>query len=340
MDCWKSIESMTSEQLAGQRLMVGFNGTELDPNLKFMIGDLKVGGIILFSRNIESPDQIRALCESVQAHARLCRQPPLFIAIDQEGGEVARLKPPFTQFPGNPQMKSVDDAAHFARVTARELSAVGINMNMAPVLDVAKRGLKGIMKGRVFGDDPLWVSCMGAEVITQLQERKVMAVAKHFPGIGKTTLDSHLERPELDADIMELKKDLIPFDTAIKSRVAGIMLSHIMYQQIDDVWPASLSVGIARNLLRDQMGYRGVVMTDDLDMGAIVNHYELGPAVERIFLADIDITLICHQDPKIETAFEHFLRCADSSGAAKQKAIVSVERIVKLKRQYLDTNRF
>jgi beta-N-acetylhexosaminidase len=220
-------------------------------------------------------------------------------------------------------------------VTSRELSAVGINMDMAPVLDIALPGRQGIMKDRAFGDDPLWVSCLGTELIVQLQECGTMAVAKHFPGIGKTIMDSHIDRPELDTDLVGLKKDLIPFGSAIQSRVAGIMLSHIVYQRIDPEWPASLSVNIARDLLRNRLGFTGVVMTDDLDMGAIVKHYDLSSSIDQIFRADIDIALICHPDPKIETAFERFLACQSASAAADRKARAAVERIMKLKRTYL-----
>lgn len=326
----------SDRQLAGQRLMVGFDGTTLDSNLKFLIDTLKVGGIILFARNLESPDQIQRLCDAVQAYARTCGQPPLFIAIDQEGGQVARLKPPFTQFPGNPAMSGIGEAAHFARVTARELSAVGINMNMAPVLDVAAPGMGGIMKGRAFGDDPLWVSAMGAEVISGLQERHIMAVAKHFPGIGRTTLDSHLERPVLDCSDREMKKDLMPFQTAITSKVAGMMLSHIVYPHMDPHWPASLSVKIARDLLRTKMGFGGLVLTDDLDMGAIVRHYDEAAVIGQILAATIDIVLICHAGPKIEAAFEHILRAITGADDLRRAGAASVRRIMALKQAYLE----
>ena len=129
------MDVFTSEQIAGQRLMVGFDGLSLSEDLKYLIDTLKVGGLILFKRNVSLPEQIADLCASAQAHAAACGQPPLFIAIDQEGGRVARLGPPFTQFPGNPSMNSVSDADSFAEITARELGRVGINMNMAPVLD-------------------------------------------------------------------------------------------------------------------------------------------------------------------------------------------------------------
>lgn len=147
-------KTFSDEQLAGQRLMAGFDGTTLNADLKFLINRLKAGGIILFSRNLDAPDQIKQLCDEIQNYARRCGQPPLFIAVDQEGGQVARLKEPFTQFPGNPYMKSEEDAIHFAQVTATELTRVGINMNMAPVMDVASGEINSIMAQRAFGGDP------------------------------------------------------------------------------------------------------------------------------------------------------------------------------------------
>src|SRR5210317_1071795 len=149
--------AMSNEQLAGQRLMVGFEGTSLNEDLKFLIDHLKIGGVILFAINLESPEQIKDLCRSIQDYARTCRQPPLFIAVDQEGGQVARLKEPFTIFPGNPHMKSEEEAVHFAEITAAELNQVGINMNMAPVMDVSSEGPGSIMAERTFGDNPTWV---------------------------------------------------------------------------------------------------------------------------------------------------------------------------------------
>jgi beta-N-acetylhexosaminidase len=236
---------LSTELLAGQRLMVGFDGTDFNPDLEFLIGTLQVGGLILFSRNLESPEQIRQLCRDCQEYAASCKLPPLFISIDQEGGTVARLKSPFTQFPGNPAMTHPDDAVHFARVTAAELKQIGINMNMAPVLDVAPQNVKSIMAERVFGSDPGWVSSMGMTVIDHLQRRGIMAVAKHFPGIGRTVLDSHMALPDLEIDAQTLADfDLIPFKDAIAGHVAGIMLSHIRYSGIDPVWPASLSPAV------------------------------------------------------------------------------------------------
>jgi beta-N-acetylhexosaminidase len=329
-------ESLSAEQTAGQCLMIGFEGTELSQSLKFYIDTIKVGGVILFTRNIDSPRQITHLCQSIQEYARKCGQPPLFIAIDQEGGTVARLKTPFTQFAGNPAMQGVDDAAEFGRVTAAELAAIGVNMNLAPVLDVVPEGFAGIMADRVFGSDPDWVSELGLTVISNLQRRNIMAVAKHFPGIGRTTRDSHLDRPTLDAEFKDLNRfDLLPFKNAVANHVAGMMLSHVVYTGIDGTWPASLSVETAKNLLRKRLGFEGIILTDDLDMGAIVKYYDIHTVMEQIIAADIDITLICHEGPKIETAFEILLKRHADKTTDAQGGTEAIRRILRLKRKYL-----
>ncbi len=326
----------SDQQLAGQRLMVGFEGTGLNEDLKDLIKRFKVGGIILFAPNLQSPEQIKDLCRSVQDYARICQQPPLFIAVDQEGGQVARLKEPFTIFPGNPHMKSEEDAVHFADITAAELNQVGINMNMAPVMDVAMEGSGSVMAGRAFGDDPAWVSRLGVKVIEHLQLNNIMAVAKHFPGIGRTTLDSHMEMPVLHDDLAMMEQfDLIPFEAGIQSGVSGVMLSHIFYTKLDPQWPASLSPQIAKDLLRHRMGFDGLVLTDDLDMGAIVRHYDMPDAIHQILAADIDLTLICHKGPNIEIAFEEILQEITDSPELKARGVESAARIMRAKRKYI-----
>jgi len=332
--------TLSAEQQAGQRLMVGFEGTGLNEDLKDLINRLKIGGIILFAGNLKSPDQIKQLCRSIQDYAKICQQPPLFIAVDQEGGQVARLQEPFTIFAGNPHMKTEADAVHFAEITAAELNQVGINMNMAPVMDVSPEGSGSIMAERTFGDNPAWVSRLGVKVIEHLQLNNILAVAKHFPGIGRTTLDSHMDMPVLHDDLSIMEDfDLIPFEAGIQNRVSGVMLSHIVYTKLDPQWPASLSPQIANNLLRKQMGFDGLVLTDDLDMGAISKHYDIHTAVHQILAADIDLTLICHKGPTIEIAFEEILKEMTDSSEIKIRGIESVERIMKAKKRYLDMHR-
>ena len=328
------IEKLSTHQIAGQRIMAGFDGTEFNSDLKFLIRDLCVGGIILFARNVVDRQQLKSLCTDMQEYALSCGQPPLFISIDQEGGAVARLKAPhFIEFPGNPNMKNEADAIYFAQTAARELAEMGINMNMAPVMDVAPSDFPSVMEKRMFGRDPAWVSKMGTVVIQTLQENGIMAVAKHFPGIGRTTLDSHLDLPETNWTEEDLESfDLIPFYAAISAEVAGMMLSHIKYKAIDPNWPASISPVITSRLLRQKMEYNGLVMTDDLDMGAIKNHYDIQSVIRQILLSDVDIALICHKGPDIEGAFNEIDKQYKNDETLLQNSIKSVDRILSCKK--------
>ena len=335
------IDSLTDEQLSGQRLMVGFRGNVLDDDLRFMIKEMHVGGLILFKRNVSDPSQVSELCRAAQACAVESGNPPLMIAIDQEGGPVARLGPPFTVFPGNRAIgaaRSEAAAREFGTITARELKGVGITMNLAPVLDVAPQGLNSVMADRVFGEEPELVAYLGKAVIETLQKTGIAATAKHFPGIGRTTADSHVDLPYLDVDRLLLDStDLVPFRAAIGSGVEAVMLSHVVYQDLDSAWPASLSTVMAKDLLRGTMGFKGITMTDDLDMGAIDKHFDVETMVRRISDAEIDVALICHDRLKMENAYRAVLKGVRESEDARRKATASVRRILNMKRRYPST---
>ncbi|PIE61300.1 MAG: beta-N-acetylhexosaminidase [Desulfobacterales bacterium] len=319
--------------MAGQRLMLGFTGTTLNDELKWLIRDCRAGGILLFRYNIESPAQLKGLCKDAKAFAKDCGLPDLFIAVDQEGGVVARLAPPFTQFPGNPHIHTRNDAADFARVTARELSDMGINMNMAPVMDVAPPGGDSIMKDRVFPGDSNLVAALGCMVIRGLQDRGIMAVAKHFPGIGRTVKDSHFVLPVLNASIKHLKEvDIRPFEAAMAEGVCGLMLSHIFYPQLDPDWQASLSPIIARDLLRYELGYSGLVMTDDMDMKAI--SHDMKTCVRQVMMAQIDLMLICHTGPNIRIARDELIRQLDTEEQMFELGKAAMKRILSIKKEY------
>ncbi len=321
------------EQAAGQRLMLGFDGTELNDELKEIIEGIRTSGLILFSRNIVSPDQVKALCQSCQEFARGVDVRPVFIAIDQEGGTVARLRPPFTQFTGNPDILSLNDAINFASITAKELSNVGINMNFAPVLDVAWDA-DSVMKDRAFKGDERKVSNLGNQVVLILQERGIMAVAKHFPGIGRTILDSHFHLPIVEMDMTTLlASDMVPFADAIGNSVSGIMLSHILYPKLDKQWQASLSPIIANDILREKMGYKGLVMTDDLDMKAI--NKDMKTCICQILKSNIDLALICHKGPNILTAYNEIQHLMETDESFFIAGKVSESRILKYKNKYI-----
>ncbi len=190
------------------------------------------------------------------------------------------------------------------------------------------------MKDRVFKGEAKNVSRLGREVIHTLQKKNIVAVAKHFPGIGRTVKDSHFHLPVLDIDLETLKQsDLVPFADAKNEGVSGIMLSHILYPQLDKRWQASLSPLIAHDLLRDQMGYEGLVMTDDLDMKAIV--HDMKTCIRQILRAGIDMGLICHKGPDIDVAYHEIIRLLNEDERLFLMGKTSVERILRIKKKYL-----
>ncbi|MBW1649737.1 MAG: glycoside hydrolase family 3 protein [Deltaproteobacteria bacterium] len=327
----------TNEQIAGQMIIAGFYGTKPDDELKFLINTIKAGGVILFSRNIESRHQLEDLCSSIQRYAKQAGQPPLFIAIDQEGGKVARLKEPFTIFSGAPYIKTPEQAEKFAEITGEELKRTGINMNMAPVLDIAPENFENsAMAGRMFCGNPEQAGELGAEVIRGLQKKNVISVAKHFPGIGRATVDSHFKLPNLIQNRFALDSfELIPFKAAINVKAAGIMTSHVIYPKIDALWPAGLSRKIITNILRTELGYDGLVITDDLDMGAIDKYYDLDLVIDRILTVETDIALICKNTANIKKAFDLILDFIKSSPFNKARCKRSLQRIIKTKTKYL-----
>jgi beta-N-acetylhexosaminidase len=332
-----SILNPAADRLIGQRLMVGFDGRRWNADLAACLRDLMPGGLIIFAANVETPRQVRALCADAQKCAADLGLPPLIIAVDQEGGPVARLRPPaFAYFKGATEMQTLADAQAFAQLAAEVLAPIGINMNMAPVLDLDHPDVESVMRSRAFGSDPDTVTPMGLAIIDGMQQRGIMAVAKHFPGIGRTTLDSHRERPDLqiDKDTL-LSVDGAPFRAAMAQGVAAVMLAHIRYAAIDPLWPASLSERVVQDLLRKEMGYGGVVITDDLDMGAIIRHYPDDLLLERIVSAGVDIALICHQGPRRDQALDHLKRAIEKTVRTEEHQN-SVTRILALKRRYCD----
>jgi len=288
----------------GQLFMMGMPGPQLDEDTRSLIRHYNVGGVVLFSRNIEEPVQLANLCLDLQETAMEFHGLPLILAIDQEGGRVARLKEPFTQFPGNEAIgqdkEPIERAMEFGRVTAKELKLVGLNMDFAPVVDVQRGALEKHLRGRTFGEDVRMVSKLGRTVVRSLQENGVLAVAKHFPGLGRSIVDPHFKLPRIELDMKEIEEvNLPPFQAAIKERVSGIMTSHAIYPALDPERPATLSPVILTQLLREKMGFEGLIITDDLEMGAIAKHWGIAEGAAAAFEAGADIILICEDQRNV-----------------------------------------
>jgi beta-N-acetylhexosaminidase len=327
---------MTSREKIGQLFMVGFMGTTVTSELASFIKEYKPGGVILFSRNLESVEQIVELTNDLQ---RCSPQSPLLISIDQEGGRVSRLPKGFTIFPPCEligRCNSGELAYAVAATTAKELRAVGINMNMAPVLDVNSNPDNPVIGDRAFGSVSDVVSEMALVTAAGLQDNKVVACGKHFPGHGDTNADSHKELPVVEASRERLETvEFPPFRRAAAAGIETMMTAHVLYKALDDRLPATLSPDIITHLLREQMRYDGVVLTDDLEMHAIVDHYGPGDAAVRAFLAGCDVLLICKDRDREIAAFESVEKAVASGTIATKRLDQSVARIQRVKQRYV-----
>lgn len=324
----------------GRLFMAGMPGKELDADTEALIRDYCLGGVILFSRNIENPVQLAGLCKDLQDRAMKYHGIPLFLAVDQEGGPVARLREPFTCFPGNEAIgadpKPMDRAREFAEVTAREMTLVGLNMDLAPVVDVRWGEPEKHLAGRTFSDDPKKVAMLGQVVIKALQENGVMAVAKHFPGLGKTSLDPHHHLPTIELDGREMEEiNLPPFKEAIAAGVSGIMTSHAIYQSVEPGLPATLSNKILSELLRDTIGFKGLILTDDLEMGAIKKKWGVAEGAVASFEAGSDVLLICEDQTWVLEAIEILRMKVIRSEISGHRLHQSLGRIMKAKSRFL-----
>ena len=325
---------MTLKEKIGQLFIFGLNGIRPSRDIHHLIQTDHIGGVILFNRNLTSPLQIATLANTLQS---LSPRMPLLIAVDQEGGRVSRLPKGFTLFPDAAsigKLQSVDLAYRVADCTAKELRAVGINMNLAPVLDIHTCKANPVIGDRAFGSNAAQVSTMGLAVIVGLQDNHVVACGKHFPGHGDTLSDSHLELPQVNQSIQRLcDVELRPFYHAIKNGLTTIMTAHVLYPMLDQHQPATLSERIISGLLRKEFGFQGVVMTDDLEMKAI--SLEPGAAAVQALEAGVDLILICHDPAKQRAALNAVHAAVREKRITEERIDQSVFRILRLKERFL-----
>lgn len=323
----------------GGLFMVGLPGLELDESTRRLISEYGVCNFIIFRRNVQEPGQLRRLCRELALSCRASGLPPPLVSVDQEGGSVARLKAPhFTEFPDARIMagsaEAEDGLREFGQTCARELLAAGINMNLAPVLDVCPAGGGLVMERRSLGAEADRVARLGALVITAMQDLGLAACAKHFPGLGQVSLDPHLARPTVERSLAELAScDLIPFRAAISAGVAAVMTSHTIYPELDPDNPATLSSLILDGLLRKELGYDGLVVTDDLEMGAIENEGTVAEAALAAMMAGADLLLICHEHAKVIAAIEVLCREAGNR-LSRERLAKSLGRIAGVRRRF------
>ena len=327
----KLVANMSDADKVGQLMMIGIHGKSLNDDAKFMLNEYRVGGIILFDRNMESKDQVKTLITDINKAGKSAGLTQLFLGIDQEGGAVARMDDKLIKVPPAEEVgkEPVEQAAALAKEVGTELKDLGFNINFAPVADL------GLTYGRSYSTNPDEVVRYASAVGKSYDEAGLWYSYKHFPGIGKTDVDLHA-----DTSIVPVSKEtLLSEDTKVfvdlikqsKPNTYTIMVSHAMYPQIDPDHPASLSKAIITDWLRRDMGYNGVVVTDDMDMGALAKHYTFGDMAVQSILAGSDILLVCHEYEHMQEAYNGLMKAVKDGRISKERLDESVKRILLMK---------
>ena len=324
---------MTLEDKVGQLMMVGFAGKEVDAAITELLRGYRVGGVCVFGRNITSAAQIGRLNDQVRA--LLSDSVPPFIAVDQEGGNVVRLSDGNLVLPGNMVLgaaRQPDLAYEAGFAQGEDLRRLGFNMNLAPVLDVNSNPLNPVIGLRAFGDDVALVSQMGARFVEGQQDAHIVTVAKHFPGHGAVDADSHKSLPILRAPLLQVRQQLRPFEVAMEAGLDGLMTAHIATPTLTgDEMPATLSSRVLGGVLRDELHFKGLVITDELEMDAIDRRYGVGRAAVMALNAGADMVLIPWRLSKKEEVWQALLEAARSGEIPRERLDNAVGRILKAK---------
>jgi beta-N-acetylhexosaminidase len=324
----------------GQLFVVGFDGHDVPHSARSLFVDHGAGGAILFKRNIDSLEQTVAINTRLFEIGQSCAQ-PLLVSVDQEGGRVARLRGICTDVPA---MRVVGKAAEsdpelpyrLGAMMARELVALGFHWDFAPVADVDTNPANPVIGERSFSRDADVVGTIAARFIEGMQGQGVAACAKHFPGHGDTDTDSHLALPRLPHSLERLRSvELVPFQKACKAGVASVMTAHVMFPALDEAEPATLSKTILEQLLRQELGYDGVCVSDDLEMAAVAERYDVEVLVEKGLNAGCDLFLICHDNDKAARAIEAAHKLVESGKVPVERVEQALRRVQAMKTRYV-----
>jgi beta-N-acetylhexosaminidase len=320
----------------GQLFLVGVSGETLSAGERLHLEEYGFGGLVLFKRNCQDAGRIVSLCRAMWESAD---ELPPFIAIDQEGGRVHRLPAPFTHFPPAARIGDRNDASlayRAARAVGAELALAGINLNFAPVLDVNSNPDNPIIGDRAFAPTVPAVMTLSACSMQGLRDAGIIPCGKHFPGHGATDKDSHFDLPIVMKPLESLKTtELAPFVHGCHKRIEALMTAHVLYPALDAQWPATLSQKIVSGLLRQQLGYSGVVFSDDMEMHAISQRYSITEAALYGILAGLDVLLFCHELAKAVEACEFLCAKAAEDAALRARVDESYARVTSLKRRFL-----
>lgn len=321
----------------GQLLLAGFEGEQLPVELMALAREFGLGGVTLFARNVSEPAQVADLCFEA---SRLTANLPAWVSVDQEGGRVARLKAPFTEWPPMATLGRAGDvtlAERFARALAAELKAVGVTFDFAPVLDVHTNPRNPVIGDRALAEKAGDVARLGAAIVRTLQAEGIAACGKHFPGHGDTTADSHVELPLVEHPLERLREvEFLPFRAAIEAGVATIMTAHVFVPALDETRPATLSKPIVTGLLREELGYDGVILSDDLEMKALANDRTVAESAVLAIEAGCDGILICSGDHNVQaSALEALIHAVEEERLPRARVEDALTRQQRVKERFL-----
>ncbi|MFR2528996.1 MAG: glycoside hydrolase family 3 protein [Clostridium paraputrificum] len=335
------ISTMTLEEKVGQMMFYGVNGTNVDDKVVNLFEDQHAGGIILYGhRNFwgSSLDNNVKYVNSIKKVNRQNSDIPLFIGFDEEGGSMSQLPQELMRTPSKGELGNTNDSSLATGIgagTAKKLKLLGINTDFGTVLDINTNKNNPIIGVRSYGSTQEKVTEFGINELKAIQNEGVIPTVKHFPGHGDTEVDSHLGLPSLNHDLNRLKStELVPFQTAINNGVDMVMTAHIMLPQIDKEYQATMSKKILTDLLRDEMGYKGVIITDDLEMQAISKNWDLGEAAIKSVEAGADILLVCHTIENQQKVYNAVVQGVNDGKIDENRIDESVRRILRLKYQY------
>lgn len=337
---WEKVEAMTTEELAGQLLVAGVQGTEAGEDARQVIQELHVGGIILFSRNVNGAEQLVRLTNRLKELNREVGNLPLFLCVDEEGGMVSRMPPEAEDLPNAyDYVQAGGDPGRRGEVLAAQCVGFGFSVDFAPVLDVWSNPNNRVIGRRAFGAQAEQAAQAGTECAWEMMDGGIIPVVKHFPGHGDTDVDSHAGLPVVGKTEEELEAlELIPFRRVLEDRdhapVPAVMVGHILMEKLDPLLPASLSPAVVNGLLREKLGFEGVVFTDDLTMGAVADTYGMGEAAVKAVAAGCDMALVCHGLDNAKAAYHALLFAVEDGTLTRQRLEESVYRILALKEEY------
>ncbi|MGG4400874.1 beta-N-acetylhexosaminidase [Paenibacillus amylolyticus] len=333
----EQLSSLTLEEKIGQMILAGVQGTTLDDQAKQMITDQKVGGVIFYANNVSTLEGTAKFVQSIK-EANQSNPVPIFMSVDQEGGKVSRMPETVESIPSSRKVGETKDSAlaeTMGELLARQVQLAGFNVDFAPVLDVNSNPKNPVIGERSFGSSAELVSRMGIAEMKGLRNEGIIPVVKHFPGHGDTSVDSHLDLPVVNKTEKQLAElEWIPFQAAVKEQVEAVMVAHILFPKLDPDHPASLSDVIIGEHLRGKFKYDGVVITDDLSMGAIAKNYKLDQAALATVKAGSDILLVAHSYESAKTIFDTLISAVKSGKITESRIDESVYRILALKQQY------